>query len=439
MKKLLLILLAATLVVGLTFAGGKQEKAAQEEKGPILMKGAFRQKEAQIFNKILDEFEADTGIKVDYQGSAEFETNIVVQAEAGTPPDIAALPQPGLMRTLAEKDLLKPLPQDIIDRIDKNYTKAWKTLGSYKGETYGVFHRVNAKSFVWYPKQEWEKQGYEEPKTWEEMMNLMDQMVEDGYAPWSIGIESGNATGWPATDWMEDIMLRTAGPEMYDKWVNHEIPFTHDAVKNAAEKMGQIWMNDEYVYGGTANIASTNFKEAPKSLFPPEDNKDAKPKALMHRQGNFVTGFFPEYVREDMSKYVGVFGFPQINPEYGTPVLGGGDQFVVFEKEGLSEQRKQNINKVLRFLTTWDACKTWAEAGGALFPHQDQNFDDYASDIESKLAKILVNAEVFRFDGSDNMPSEVGAGSFWEGMSNWVTGVSMDEVLQNIEQSWPEE
>ncbi len=435
-----LVLMAALIAVPTAFGAGGQEKAAEKaEAGPILIKGAFRQKEGEIFNKILDEFEAKTGIKVDYQGSAQFETNIVVQAEAGTPPDIAALPQPGLMRTLVDKGLLRPLPKDVISRIEKNYAPAWKDLGSYKGNTYGVFHRVNAKSFVWYPKQEWKEQGYEPPKTWDEMMSLMDQMVKDGYSPWAIGIESGAATGWPATDWLEDIMLRTAGPEMYDKWVNHEIPFNHKSVKHAAEMMAKIWMNKDYVYGGPNNIANTNFKEAPKSIFPPPNNKDAKPHALMHRQGNFVTGFFPEYVQENMSKYVGVFGFPQIDPKYGTPVLGGGDQFVAFKKENMSETRRANINKVLEFLTTWEACKTWAQAGGALFPHQNQNFDDYSSEIEANLAKILVNAKIFRFDASDNMPSEVGAGTFWEGMSNWVTGAQLDQVLKNIEQSWPEE
>lgn len=116
-------------------------------------------------------------------------------------------------------------------RIDANYSPSWKELGSYNGKVYGVFHRVNAKSFVWYPKKAFEAAGYKTPKTWEELKALSDQIVADGGVPWSIGIESGSATGWVATDWMEDIMLRTAGPEMYDKWVSHKIPFNDPSVK----------------------------------------------------------------------------------------------------------------------------------------------------------------------------------------------------------------
>ena len=137
-----------------------------------------------------------------------------------------------------------------------------------------------------------------------------------------------------------------------------------------------------------------------------------------------------EEVQANVEELVGVFALPSINPEWGTPVLGGGDQFVQFTEN-------QNITDFLAYLTTWESCETWAAAGGALFPHQDQDFGDYGSKIEADLAKILVNAEVFRFDASDLMPAEVGAGSFWTGMADMVTGVSIDKVLDQIEKSWP--
>jgi len=369
-------------------------------------------------------FEERTGIDVVYEPSSEFETQLFVQVEAGNPPDVAALPQPGLMKNFAQRGVLVPLSSDVTSKIDANYTSAWKNLGSYNGEVYGVFHRVNAKSFVWYPKQVFESEGYETPATWDEMIDLMDEMKADGYTPWSVGIESGAATGWVATDWMEDIMLRTAGPEEYDKWVNHEIPFNDPAVKKAAEYLMDIWGDKGYTYGGTAAVATTFFGDAVKPLF--EDN----PKALMHRQGNFILGFMQEEVQANVEELVGVFALPSINPKWGTPVLGGGDQFVQFDD-------RQEISDFLAYLTTWESCSSWAAAGGALFPHQDQDFGDYGSKIEADLAKILVNAEVFRFDASDLMPAEVGAGSFWTGMADMVTGVSIDKVLDQIEKSWP--
>ena len=290
---------------------------------------------------------------------------------------------------------------------------------------YGVFHRVNAKSFVWYNKPEFEGRGYRVPGTWDEMIVLMDRMVRDGVPPWSVGIESGAATGWAATDWMEDVMLRTAGPEVYDQWVNHEIPFNHPAVREAADYMLQIWGNPDYILGGSQSIATTNFGDAVLPLF------TDPPQAMMHRQGNFIIGFMQDHVQDNVEEMVGVFALPEINPRWGTPVLGGGDQFVIFDD-------RPEIIEFMKFLTTWESAKGMAAAGGALFAHQDQNFNDYGSAIEADLAKILVNAEVFRFDASDLMPAEVGAGSFWTGMTDAVTGVPIGEVLDMIEESWPQ-
>jgi alpha-glucoside transport system substrate-binding protein len=434
MKKLVMLALVIVLAAGFAFAGGKQEDksakekeaetAKAEEQKVVKIMGAFRDQEAQRFEECIAVFEKQTGIEVEYEGSPEFEVQIFVQAEAGNPPDIAGLPQPGLMKEFAERGFLTPLWPGIVQKIEGNYTPAWKDLGSYDGKVYGVFHRVNAKSFVWYPKKAWDAAGYEIPETWDELIDLCDRIVADGGVPWSIGMESGAATGWVATDWMEDIMLRTAGPDVYDKWVNHEIPFNDPAVKKALDKVGEIWKNDDYVLGGSTTILTTYFGDAVKPLF--ED----PPQAWLHRQGNFITGFMPDDIQADLPAEVGVFALPEIDPKWGTPVLGGGDQFVVFND-------RPEVREFMEFLTTWDSGKTWARAGGAIFPYQDQDFGDYANPIERKLAEILVNAEVFRFDASDLMPAEVGAGTFWTGMTDWVSGESEEATLEMIEESWP--
>jgi alpha-glucoside transport system substrate-binding protein len=348
----------------------------------------------------------------------------VVQVEAGDPPDSAPVPQPGLMKTFAQREKIFPLPDSVVEAIEGNFTPAWLELGSYEGDVYGVFHRVNAKSFVWYNKPAFEAAGYEVPTTWDELIELQEQIVADGGTPWSIGIESGAATGWAATDWMEDIMLRTAGPEVYDDWWQHNIPFNHPSVKAAAERMAEIWLDEKYVLGGPSSIATTNFGDAVKPLF------TDPPQAWLHRQGNFITGFMQEDVQADLVNKVGVFALPAIDPQWGTPVLGGGDQYIMFNDN-------PSVHLFLEFLTTWESASPWAKAGGSLFPHQDQDFDDYPNVIERNLAQILVNAEVFRFDASDLMPAEVGNGSFWTGMADLVTGVPLDTVLDEIEASWP--
>lgn len=421
---------AALFLLGavFAFAGGEEKPSSEEpEKAKVVtVFGAFPGEEAARFEATIKPFEDRTGIDVQYEYSKEFETLIFVRVEGGDPPDVAALPQPGLMKNFAAKGALVPLWPKIISKIKKNYAPVWKELGSYEDTPYGVFHRVNVKSLVWYPKEAWEKAGYSIPKTWDELKALMEKMVKEGKVPWTIGVESGGATGWAATDWIEDIMLRTAGPEVYDQWVNHEIPFNDPRVKRAFELMGEIWLNPQYAYGGPTYILTTNFGNAPNVMF------EEPPKALMHRQGNFIASFFPEKIRANLEEEVGVFGFPSIDPKWGTPVLGGGDQFVMFND-------RPEVRAFMEYLATGESAEAWARSGGAIFPHKDQNMDAYSTPLERAQAELLLKAKVFRFDASDLMPAEVGAGTFWTGVVDYVSGVDLDSVLDAIEASWPKE
>jgi alpha-glucoside transport system substrate-binding protein len=236
-------------------------------------------------------------------------------------------------------------------------------------------------------------------------------------------MKSGAATGWVGTDWVEDILLRTAGPKVYDQWIRHEIPFDDPAVKKAVNIMTEIWMDPKLVYGGFMGILNTQFGDAPKVMF--ED----PPKAWMHRQGNFITGFFPQNIQKNLEEEVGVFGLPSIDPKWGMPVMGGGDQYVMFKD-------RPEVRQFMEFLATGKSGEAWAKAGGALFPHKDQNLEAYPDKLSRTQAEMLLNAEVFRFDASDMMPAEVGAGSFWEGMVDIASGKKTDKVLGKIEKSW---
>ena len=427
MKKYLVIGLALLLIGAFAFAGGKQGEGATTPAGKVVtVFGAFRPPEDVRFLEAIKPFEDRTGIDVQYEYSPEFETLIFVRVEGGDPPDIAALPQPGLMKTFADRGALIPLWSGIKDVILDNYAPVWLDLGSHKGEAYGVFHRVNLKSLVWYPKNPWKDAGFGIPRTWSELEALENKMIGMGEVPWTVGFGSGAATGWPATDWMEDIMLRTAGPDVYDQWVNHDIPFNNQYVKEAARIIGKRFLDPKYVYGGPEYVLTAHFgNDAPNVMF------ENPPGAWMHRQGNFITGFFPESVQADLDNQVGVFGFPQIDPKWGTPALGGGDQFVMFND-------RPEVRQFMEFLATWESGKAWAQTGGALFPYKNQDTSAYPTEIERAQAKLLLNAKVFRFDASDLMPAEVGAGTFWTGMVDAVSGVPLDRVLQEIEDSWPD-
>jgi alpha-glucoside transport system substrate-binding protein len=290
----------------------------------------------------------------------------------------------------------------------------------------GVFNRINLKSIVFYPKKAFDEAGYTVPETWDEMLALSDQILKDGDAPWCIGIESGGATGWPATDWMEDIMLRTTSLENYDKWTKGELPFTDPVVKNALQKMTDIWFKDGYVYGGRAAIATTAFGDAPAPMV------QDPPKCWLHRQGTFITTFM-EQAKPGIKAGVDYdfFYLPPIDSQYGKPVLFAGDLFSVFND-------RPEVRAVIEYFTTYESVQPWIKlGGGAISPHKNSVLADYTSDLERNAAQIILNASSARFDGSDLMPAEVGSGSFWKGMTDYISGsANEDQALETMQAGW---
>lgn len=410
-------------------AGTYYERAmAGEFDGTVVtMTGPFTDEDAVKFNNSVAAFEEATGIDVQYEGSKEFEASISVRVEGGDAPDIADFPQPGLLKTFVAQGEVVDVSTFLPESSFENYNQSWWDMAEMEGPdgtiTAGVWHRFNAKSQVWYPQEEFEAAGYEIPETWDEMMALSDQIVADGDKPWCVGIESGAATGWPATDWLEEIMLRTTSLENYDKWTTGELPFSSPEVKNALSILDEVW-SAEYVYGGREGIVTTFFGDAPTPMF--ED----PPKCWLHKQGNFITSFFPEGV-EAGTDY-GFFYLPPIDEEYGKPYLVAGDIMAMFND-------RPEVRAVMEYFTHGEAVKEWLAAGGALSPHEDAQLDWYGDDIERGIAALVNESTSVRFDGSDLMPGEVGAGSFWTGMTDFFSGTAdMDTVLSEIDASWPD-
>jgi alpha-glucoside transport system substrate-binding protein len=403
---------------------------AGEFKGTkVTATGPFVDADAQKFDATMKAFEDKTGIDIQYQGSKEFEASIKAAMDSGTAPDIIDFPQPGLLAAFARQGKIVDVSKFLnMDALKANYNQSWLDMAMVPGQDGnkimgGVWERVNGKSLVWYPKKAWDEAGYKIPTTWEEMKTLMDTMVADGSTPWCVGIESGAATGWVATDWMEEIMLRTTSLENYDKWVAGTLPFSSPEVKRAAEAMTDIWQ-DKYVYGGRAGIVKTAFSDAPLPMFDP-----AGPKCWMHKQGNFVTSFFPESAKPGVD--YDFFYFPGLDPAYGKPVLVAGDIWA-------ATQERPEVQAVMELFTKGEHLKEWMKLGGAIAPHKDADLAWYGSDIERGVAKIIQDATAVRFDGSDLMPGQVGAGSFWKEMTSYVAGAEdLDTALKNIDASWP--
>ncbi|PTW52208.1 ABC transporter substrate-binding protein [Rhodovulum kholense] len=383
-----------------------------------------------LVESVLAYFEAATGARVRYSGSDSFEQDIVIAAQAGSAPNIAVFPQPGLAADMARRGFLTPLGEDTADWVRENYAAgdSWVDLGTYADQTgaealYGFFYKIDVKSLVWYAPDAFAEAGYEIPETLEDLKALTERIAEDGGTPWCIGLGSGAATGWPATDWVEDLMLRRETPETYDAWVSHEIPFDDPAVVGAIEAYGWFARNDAFVEGGSQAVATTDFRESPAGLF------SFPPGCYMHRQASFIDTYFPEGTEIGLD--VDFFYFPaSAERDLGTPVLGAGTLWAI-------TRDSEAAHAFIDFLQTPIAHEVWMAQSGFLTPFTGANPEAYATETMRAQGEILTSATTFRFDGSDLMPGEVGADAFWKGMVDYTTGrKDAETAAHEIEQRW---
>lgn len=383
--------------------------------------------EAEAFEATLAPFIESTGIEVVVEPTSDYDTVLATRIDGGNPPDIAPVPQPGLVRQLASEGHLVDLSDWFnVDQLSSDYLDSFMELSSYDDGLYGVWFTASLKSIVWYSPAAFDDAGYEVPETWDEMIALSEQVLADtGEAPWCVGIEDGEFSGWVATDWLEDILLRTASPETYDQWVAHEISFDHTEVVEAAEHMADVWFRDDFVFGGATGINSISFSDAQTPMF-----ADGGPECWLHKQAPFITEFFPDDVEPGVDS--AFFPFPPIDEEYGSPVLGAGEQMVMFSD-------RPEVRALMEHFATPDAIRGWLDVGGVVSPNRRVPLDWYTEYPTGELAELLHDAEVFRFDASDAMPAEVGSGTFWNEMVEWIAREGEDTrgALGRIDASWP--
>ncbi len=395
----------------------------------VTVSGPWLTPEDDVFRSVLAYFAEATGAEVIYTGSDSFEQQIVIDAEAGSAPNVAVFPQPGLAADMAARGLLYPLPEGTGAFVAENYGagESWVDLGTYadadgNDQLYGFFYNVNVKSLVWYVPENFEDAGYEVPETMEELKALTEQIVADGETPWCIGLGSGAATGWPATDWVEDMMLRTVSAADYDAWTTNELPFNDPKVIAAIEEFGWFARDDAKVAGGAGAVASTDFRDSPNGMFA------APPGCYMHRQASFVPAFFPEDT--EFGEDVDFFYFPSYaEKDLGNPVLGGGTLMAITDPSDAT-------SALFEYLQLPLAHEVFGAQSGFLTPLKTVNPETYLNDALRGQAEILVNATTFRFDGSDLMPGGVGAGTFWTGMVDYTGGKSAEDVANEIQASW---
>jgi alpha-glucoside transport system substrate-binding protein len=381
-------------------------------------------------------FEECTGVDVEWEGNRDFEAQMPIRAAAGNAPDIAYFPQPGLMASI-----VRDYPDQVVTvgaaaeaNIDQYYSEAFKSYGTVDGTLYGVPVGANVKSFVWYSPSMFADAGYEIPTTWDELMTLTADIAANAEGvekPWCAGIESGGATGWPATDWVEDMMLRTATPEQYDQWVSNELPFNDPIVIGAIDKAGSILKNDEYVNGGLGNVATIATAPFTDAGLPILDGQ-----CWMHRQASFYQANWGEGVTVAEDGDVWAFYLPA-NTVDEHPVLGAGEFATAFRDA-------PEVHAFQAYLTSPDWSNVKGQTtpnGGWLSANNELDPANLAKPIDKLSYEILADPNtVFRFDGSDLMPSAVGAGTFWTEMTSWIANdKSTQDVADAIQASWPAE
>jgi alpha-glucoside transport system substrate-binding protein len=406
------------------------EGGGGENTGTVNILSALEPEEADVLNAIIDDLiEPEVDYTAEVEASADFEQQLQIRAEGGTL-DIALLPQPGAVAAQVERETILSFESLGFDaaELEELFGEYMVSLVEVDGEHYGIPTNINLKSMVWYPADDFEEAGYEVPETFDDLLALSDQIVSDGGTPWCVGFESGGATGWPATDWMEDIMLATAGQETFTQWIDHEIPFNDPAVVNAGEVFGQVMFGENYVLGGAEQTPAIAFGDAPGPMF-----QEPAPGCWLHRQASFITAFFPEDA-EAGTDY-DWFPFPTIEQQ-GTLFAG---EFAVVGRDA------PEVRDFLeRFMGEEVQCAMGTEPGSSrISPNINVGSDCYPNPILAEASEILTTAlggeGEAGFDASDQMPAEVGSGSFWTGMVEYMQGgpESLEGVLDSIEESWP--
>jgi alpha-glucoside transport system substrate-binding protein len=400
--------------------------------------------EGANFAASLADFQTATGIvvQVDSIGSSH-ETVLRTRIQGGQPPDLAMLAQPtAVLAYGAQGSILDVATFMDVETLTSEH-EATIGLISEGEQIWGIPYKADVKSTVWYPIKPFEAAGYTVPETWDDMIALSDTIAATGSNPWCMGMEAGDATGWQATDWIEEVMLRTAPIETYNAWISHELPFDSPEVRNAFEMVGQIFFTEGYVFGGNTAITSTPQTEPFDPAFPEDDNWEGfTPGCWFHKIPTWYgPDFFPDVraggpgteTMYEIGEDIGIFYLPPIDPEFGTPALGSADTLMVLAD-------RPEVRAVAQFLSTPQGTQRWIEAGSAISANTETPPEWYEGAYKLDVAAGIVNnATALGFDASDLMPPEVGAGAFWTESVSWIqnNGTNLDQVLQNIDAAWP--
>ncbi|MFD0259866.1 ABC transporter substrate-binding protein [Kitasatospora indigofera] len=395
----------------------------------VTMFASILSPESDNLEKSWADFSKCTGIKISYEGSNDFESQLPVRVTGGNAPDFAIIPQPGLLAQMVKTGKVVKPPAGTVANEDK-WSPVWKTYGSVNGTFYAAPMSANMKSLVWYSPKILKDAGIEVPKTWAELMAASDKLAKAGGAkPWCGGIGSGTATGWPATDWLEEIVLGSYGGEVYDQWVDHKVKFSDEKITTAMQTLAGWMQNPAWVNGGIGDvksIATTTFQDAGAPIL--------AGKCAMLQQASFYEAQWPKGTKVAADGDVFAFHLPAVNPAVPNPVEGGGEFLAAFSD-------RPEVQAVQDYLSSSDwASSRVKTASGWVSANQGVDKSLYTDPIDQLSASKLTDpTATFRFDASDLMPAAVGSGQEWKSLTAWFAeGQSIQRVTADIDAAWPQ-
>ena len=374
---------------------------------------------------VLKPFEDQTGIKVSYESTRDADAILTSRVAAGNPPDLAAAPSPQLLAQFAKQGKVIPL-NDAVDMsaLQSSTSKSWIDLGEPNGDgkLYQIFAWAAVKGLIWYDPKNFQAKGYSVPKTFDDLTSLQSQIKSSGTTPWCITLESGSASGWPASDWLKEIVLSQSGPDVYDKWVAGTQKWTSPEIKSAFQTWGQILgPNDSNVYGGKQFMLATNFGDVGTPMF------QNPPKCFMLNQASFITTFFTS---ANPSLQPGTdfnfFPLPDVNSQFTGAHVVAGDSFSMFKDT-------PQARKLIQYLTTAQAQDIWVKRGGKLAVNKQVPLTDYPDVLSKESAQIIVNTQIAKYDATDNMPADMRSAA-WKALLDFVSNQSkLDSILANLD------
>ena len=404
-----------------TAPSGQAAATAQRIGGSVNVLATWGGTEQDAFMAMIKPFEERTGVKVNYEGTRDLNAVLTTRVAGGNPPEVAGLPGPGPMADFARQGKLIDLGGVLdMSQMRAEYSEQWLKLAQVDGKQSGIFIKTALKGPIWYNTKTFSQvNSGQPPKTWDELMALSKKIADSGTTPWCVALGSGAASGWPGTDWLEDIVLRQAGPEKYSDWAQGKLKWSSPEIKKAWETWGTIVGDQKMAYGGRQFILATTFQETGNPLF------TSPPGCYMVHQGSFFTEFLATNNRKAGTDF-SFFAFPDIDPKYGGSLEVAGDLFGMFKDT-------PQARALMRYLTTPEAQEIWVKRGGAISPNKKVSLDSYPDPTSKQLAQTLLDAKSPQFDASDLMPEAMNS-AFWKGVLDFVQNPgNLDRVLADLD------